>query len=180
MQEMQVWEGPLEKEMATHSSILAREIPWTEEPEGLQSLGSQRVGHDWSDARLQILQVYHYHYYHLGIKSPILFWTGKFNNKTHVKNLKAKPFMLLMLIFLGFWNIILLILFLGCSLKHSFYFIRHFYASEISLPITSIASISVTHKLLSSIQCLSWFPIHRYPFGICMFYKKSHCNEKST
>ena len=35
----------LEKEMATHSSILAWEIPWTEEPGGLQSIGSQRVGH---------------------------------------------------------------------------------------------------------------------------------------
>ena len=40
------WEDPLEKEMATHSSILAREISWTEEPGGLQSMGSQRVGHD--------------------------------------------------------------------------------------------------------------------------------------
>ena len=40
------WEDPLEKEMATHSSILAWEIPWTEEPSGLQSMGSQRVGHD--------------------------------------------------------------------------------------------------------------------------------------
>ena len=37
---------PLEEEMATHSSILAWEIPWTEEPGGLQSMGSQRVGHD--------------------------------------------------------------------------------------------------------------------------------------
>ena len=37
---------PLEKEMATHSSILARRIPWTEELGRLQSLGSQRVGHD--------------------------------------------------------------------------------------------------------------------------------------
>ena len=37
---------PLEKEMATHSSILAWRIPWTEEPGGLQSLGSQRVRHD--------------------------------------------------------------------------------------------------------------------------------------
>ena len=37
---------PLEKEMATHSSILAQRIPWTEEPGGLQSMGSQRVGHD--------------------------------------------------------------------------------------------------------------------------------------
>ena len=39
-------EGPLEKEMTTHSSILAWRIPWTEEPGGLQSMGSQRVGHD--------------------------------------------------------------------------------------------------------------------------------------
>ena len=37
---------PLEKGMATHSSILAWEIPWTEEPGGLWSIGSQRVGHD--------------------------------------------------------------------------------------------------------------------------------------
>ena len=50
MQEMQVrslgWEDPLEKGMATHSSILAWEIPWAEEPGGLESMGSQRVGQD--------------------------------------------------------------------------------------------------------------------------------------
>ena len=40
------WEDPLEEEMATHSRILAWEIPWTEEPGGLQSMGSQRVGHN--------------------------------------------------------------------------------------------------------------------------------------
>ena len=39
-------EDPLEKEMATHASILDQRIPWTEEPDGLQSMGSQRVGHD--------------------------------------------------------------------------------------------------------------------------------------
>ena len=39
-------ENPLKKEMATHSSILAWRIPWTEEPGGLQCIGSQRVGHD--------------------------------------------------------------------------------------------------------------------------------------
>ena len=39
-------EDPLEKEMATHSSILAWRIPWTEQPGGLQSTGLQRVGHD--------------------------------------------------------------------------------------------------------------------------------------
>ena len=42
-------EDPLEKEMATHSSILAWGIPWTEEPGGLQTMGLQRVGHDWSN-----------------------------------------------------------------------------------------------------------------------------------
>ena len=50
MQEIQVrslgWEDLLEKEMATHSSILAWRIPWTEDPGGLQSMGSQRVRHD--------------------------------------------------------------------------------------------------------------------------------------
>ena len=52
--EQEIWvqslgqEDPLEKEMATHSSILSREIPWIEEPGRLQSLGSQRVGHNWT------------------------------------------------------------------------------------------------------------------------------------
>ena len=50
MQETQVpalgWEDPLEKEMATRSSILAWRIPWTEESGGLQSMGLQRVGYD--------------------------------------------------------------------------------------------------------------------------------------
>ena len=40
------WEDPREKEMAIHSSILGWKIPWTEEPGGLQSMGSQRVRHD--------------------------------------------------------------------------------------------------------------------------------------
>ena len=51
-QEMQVqslgWEDPLEDEMATHASILAWRIPWTEESGGLQFTGSSRVGHDWA------------------------------------------------------------------------------------------------------------------------------------
>ena len=50
MQETRVWsldrKDPLEKEMTTHSSILAWRIPWTEEYDGLQVVGSQRVGHD--------------------------------------------------------------------------------------------------------------------------------------
>ena len=51
VQETQVWslggEDPLEKGMATHSNILAWRTPWTEEPGGLRTTGSQRVGHDW-------------------------------------------------------------------------------------------------------------------------------------
>ena len=54
MQKTQVlspdWEDPLEKEVASHSSILARIIPRTEEPGGLQSTGSQRVRHDCAQA----------------------------------------------------------------------------------------------------------------------------------
>ena len=50
MQEMRVWslcqEDPLEKEIVTHSNIRAWEIPWTEEPGWIQSIGSQRVGHE--------------------------------------------------------------------------------------------------------------------------------------
>ena len=53
MQEMRVWlldqEVPVEEGMATHSRILAWRNPWTEEPDGLRSMGSQRVGHDSSD-----------------------------------------------------------------------------------------------------------------------------------
>ena len=59
MQETCIWslgqEDPLEKEMATHSSLLAWRIPWTEEPGGLQSTGFQRVGHHWATNTLSIM-----------------------------------------------------------------------------------------------------------------------------
>ena len=48
-------EDPLEKEVVKHSSILAWEIPWTEEPGGLQSMGSERVRHDWTTNTLTYL-----------------------------------------------------------------------------------------------------------------------------
>ena len=54
-------EDLLEKEMATHSSILAWRIPWTEEPGGLQSTGSHRVGHDWV-TWLYLLQIHRWHH----------------------------------------------------------------------------------------------------------------------
>ena len=49
-----LWEDPLEKEMVTYSSILAWKISWTEDPGTLQSMGSQRVGHDLATKQLRI------------------------------------------------------------------------------------------------------------------------------
>ena len=64
------WEDPLEKEMATRSSILAWRIPWTEEPGGLQSMGSQRVGHDWATS----LQFFHFKWLFLHIECETVIW----------------------------------------------------------------------------------------------------------
>ena len=58
---MLVWslgrEDSLEKSMATHSSILLRRIPWTEKPGRLQSIGLQRVGHDWSNSTTHVVDL---------------------------------------------------------------------------------------------------------------------------
>ena len=67
MQETWLWslgqEDPLEKGMATHSSILAWRIPWRENPGGLQSVESQRLGHDWAtNATLTFLWCYQSHF----------------------------------------------------------------------------------------------------------------------
>ena len=48
---------PLEKEMATHSGILTREIPWTEDPGGLQFIGSEKAGHDLAAKQQQSLRI---------------------------------------------------------------------------------------------------------------------------
>ena len=57
------WKDFLEKGRATHSSILARENPWTEEPGGLQSIGSHRVWHDWvTNTSFKWLNKAHLHY----------------------------------------------------------------------------------------------------------------------
>ena len=56
------WEDPLEEERATHSSIRAWRIPWTEEPGRLQSIGLQRVGHDWSKSACTQACIYVYIY----------------------------------------------------------------------------------------------------------------------
>ena len=49
---------PLEKKMDTHSSILAWKIPWTDEPGGLQSMGLQRIGHDWAPPGFYVSKKY--------------------------------------------------------------------------------------------------------------------------
>ena len=60
-EETQIWsqdqEDPLEEGMATRSSIFAWRISWTEEPDRLQSIGSQRVGHDWGDLAQKIITI---------------------------------------------------------------------------------------------------------------------------
>ena len=72
MQEMQVWspgqEDPLEEEMATHCSILAWKIPWTEEPGGLQSMGSQKVGYDQVTKHTVIHTRSLWHYFKMYLK----------------------------------------------------------------------------------------------------------------
>ena len=76
MQEM--WVQPLEEEMTTHSSILAWEIPWTEEPGRLQSTGSQRVGHDRATSLL-LSYIYIYKQYYNKFNKD-------FKNGPHQKN----------------------------------------------------------------------------------------------
>ena len=71
MWETWVWslgqKDPLEKEMATHSSILAWRIPWMEEPGGLQSMGLQRVGHNWATSLSLSLSFHHTKFEYLGL-----------------------------------------------------------------------------------------------------------------
>ena len=71
------WDDPLEKEMATHSSILAWEIPWTEELGGLQSVRSQRVGHDLMTKQhhlLLLLQFINIHSYESLLLDKQIHW----------------------------------------------------------------------------------------------------------
>ena len=67
-------EDPLEKEMAIHSSTLVWKIPWTEEPDRLQSMGSQRVGYDWAISLSLSLSLEHslaLPFFGIGIKTDI-------------------------------------------------------------------------------------------------------------
>ena len=66
------WKNPLEEAMATHSSVVAWRIPWTEEHDGLQSMGSQRVRHDWETKHSTPLWVYSLSIFFLHSLSPLL------------------------------------------------------------------------------------------------------------
>ena len=75
-------EDPLEEEMATQSSMIAWKIPWTEEPDGLQSIGLHRVGHDWRDlASVQTLPSYFFSRYSFsGLANlPLILQIWKYN-----------------------------------------------------------------------------------------------------
>ena len=78
------WEDVLEKEMAIHSNILAWKIPWTEEPGRLQSMGSQRVGHDWATSLNQTLSVYRDSTAHVQDGNPC------FQDDHRTKNLQSR------------------------------------------------------------------------------------------
>ena len=89
-------EDPLEKEMATHSSTIAWRIPWMEEPDGLQSMGSQRVGHDRTTSLSFFFYIRHVSWapgeahaclLHLGLRTPMIEKTVVTKNTFAAKNL---------------------------------------------------------------------------------------------
>ena len=96
------WEDPLEKEMTTHFSILDWRIPWMEEPGRLQSMGSQRIGHNWvTSLFLLFLVLYLLH----GINTHLFLWKGQILqitphwtntvvNNTAGKNLASRDYLL--------------------------------------------------------------------------------------
>ena len=89
------WEDPLEKGIAAHSSILAWRIPWKEELGGLQSMGSQRVGHNWATNTFTLLSskqcMWHYDIglskLYLGIKKHNLNWHHSELSKILIKEI---------------------------------------------------------------------------------------------
>ena len=95
IRERWVWslgqEDPLEKEMATHSSILTWKIPWVKEPGGLESVGSQRVGHDWATRYTLSVLCFGSSSYILSIS--LTWWTSTLpvSNSSHVIPCRVLP-----------------------------------------------------------------------------------------
>ena len=126
-------ENPLEKEMANHSSTLAWKIPWREEPGRLQSMGSQRVGHDWATSQFQDSLFY---------RHPIV--------------------LRILFCFFNLWSLCFSILevsiFFFLISNSSFWFLLWIYISLHTLPICScmLSTLSITSlAYTSSVQSLS-------------------------
>ena len=119
--------------MPTHSSIFAWRTPWTEEPGGLQSIGSQKVGHDWSDLAHVHMQLQFYkHYSSLSyLLFLLLFTPALFTSLIFVS-----------LVFLLFLLIIMWFYLLFSPEYHAFVFI-----SEIISSMTSISMLNLIHLL---------------------------------
>ena len=82
---------PLKKEMATHSSSLAWEIPWTEEPGRIQSIASQRAGYNWATLTLPL---FFFPVKQAELNLPITGLVRAFNRKTHVARLQGRSVLL--------------------------------------------------------------------------------------
>ena len=89
------WEDPLEKSMATHSCVLAWRIPWTEEPGGLQSTGSQRVWYNWVTKHITYIyvEIYIYIYIYKNLcYTPLYQVSPKIHSFCKMLAEKHKPF----------------------------------------------------------------------------------------
>ena len=95
-------EDPLEKEMATHSSTLAWKIAWTEKPGRLQSMGSQRVRHDWATSLSKQLLAFCYCWVTLSLQYLYQFSVCSINNQERICNLRNCGFFCFLLIFDSF------------------------------------------------------------------------------
>ena len=89
------WEAPLKKEMATHSSILNWRMPWTEEHGGLQSMGVQRVRHDWAN------NTFTFHFQQVWIKTVLV----KVGYIAMLVQLKCIQNLLVFKLFILYWSI---------------------------------------------------------------------------
>ena len=99
------WEVPLEEGMATHSSILAWRIPWTKELGGLKSIGSQRVGHNWSNlARTHTLCVYLVIFLLLPSVKIIKIKTLRYEKSQHPIKVKIGKFDLILLFLIDIYK----------------------------------------------------------------------------
>ena len=130
------WEDPLEKEMATHSGILACRTPWSEEPGGLQSMGSQTVWHDWATS--------------LWKWSAALKWSGRGSFKCHWPNTRGRP-LAVTLLSLSWWIIPAWLL---DWILHFFFFTRVIYKCKMESQFWELSSLPKYYDLQSCLPFL--------------------------